>query len=57
MLYLSRYKPASVLLMQFEMINEMLDELLQDKLKLDIPTSSQEKMKVLPEQDNVNTNI
>ena len=37
--------------MQFELFNEMLEELLEDKLKLDIPTSSQEKMKVLPEQE------
>ena len=32
----------------------MLDELLQDKIKLDIPASNQDKMKVLPEQENYN---
>ena len=44
-------KPASALSMQFQSIRELLDELLEDKIKLDIPASNQDKMKVLPEQD------
>ena len=44
-------KPASALSMQFQAIRELLDELLEDKIKLDIPASNQDKMKVLPEQD------
>ena len=44
-------KPASALSMQFQSIRELHDELLEDKIKLDIPASNQDKMKVLPEQD------
>ena len=44
-------KPASALSIQFQSIRELLDELLEDKIKLDIPASNQDKMKVLPEQD------
>ena len=43
--------------MQFQSILELLDELLEDKIKLDIPASNQDKMKVLPEQDRFNIRI
>ena len=43
--------------MQFQSILELLDELLEDKIKLDIPASNHDKMKVLPEQDRFNIRI
>ena len=44
-------KPNKLISMHFEMINNMLMELLEEKsLKADPPNSSQEMMRVLPEQ-------